>query len=772
MLENALRHATLTAPCVMNLNLSATFLATVVHCVTAFQECKDTTQKIGAAFFLGIRNSTGLPVSYQITNDNGINELLSRRMERKVVDAQDLPCFAGLADVGTAEGLRTCWVSLHYASPMLRVYDSIPVLYDVTPLVSADEVSVCDADTTDPSIFTPICTLSANEKQYTLYCENADEAQLWRDAVQEAQKRDAALDDKMQRIKSKFEEATALSSLSSRSSDVIVTTLPAHPSLTLKYFNQPYRKSPPRSIALSVAEYPAFDMLVDAAESRFVPLGEEQSACEVFIESTIEGGRKILNVCSNTSVKNSTAVDMLFAFGSYVKDSDIAYSDVLGVVMKKGERQWMPVTPMPSPALFLGKDELVQCIPLSELQQTAKALLVNLASAQDPYYVYLTCEKRAVAEKGDAHTLHDSFCVVVTDVAQFENLLPVSVDFCVKNKYDVTAMEGTVREGGVVSLAKCKFSKDESYRVLVRLTDGPFPYCDYAGAIDLAATAGTVHLEKRTEFKNLNLSFLTSRNAYHSVTLQLFCSYWMVNKTGESLLVRDAKNDDFEYTVTSPPLELKNDSDVVYAKEELLLPSLISVKKKDKNDAIKLSLPGYEAFSEPFSINTLGVTGVVTITSKSRHNPEKTFGVTITRAPGLFARSFVVTVTPLYIVMNHMDRSVRLRQVQCDNEVVLKSKDYTSFHWASKTAEHKVQIEVEGEEYEWSQGFELVPGHVSLQLVKKRDKVSLYDVWEHEELEDPVEHPYSVVQVDVTMINSQCYVFLKNMVRVGEEGNV
>ena len=35
-----------------------------------------------------------------------------------------------------------------------------------------------------------------------------------------------------------------------------------------------------------------------------------------------------------------------------------------------------------------------------------------------------------------------------------------------------------------------------------------------------------------------------------------------------------------------------------------------------------------------------------------------------------------------------------------------------------------------------------------------------------------MEHPYSVVQVDVTMNNSQCYVFLKNMVRVGEEGNV
>ena len=743
MLENALRHATLTAPHVMNLNLSATFLATAVHCVTAFQECKDTTQKIGAAFFIGIRNSTGLPVSYQIANDNGINELLTRRMERKVIDAQDLPCFAGLADVGCIAGMRTCWVSLHYTAPLLRVYDTIPALYNIEPLVFADDVCVCSdaaSNNNNNPIFAPICTLNGvsktGETHFTLYCENADEAQLWRDAIQEAQKRDAALDGQMQRVKSMYADATSLASLSSRSSDVIVTTLPAHPSLTLKYFNQPYRKSPPRSISLTVADYPAFALLVDAAESRFVPLQKEQTACEVFIETTIEGGRKILNVCSNTSVKNSTAVDMQFAFGSFVKDSDIAYSDVLAAPIRKGERQWMPVTPVASPALFLGKEELVRCVPLSDLQQTAKVLLVNLATAEDPYYVYLTCEKRAVAEKGDAHTLRDGFCVVVTDVAQFENLLPVSVDFRVRNKYGVTAMDGTVPEGGVVSLAKCKFSKDESFRVEVCLTGGPFPFCNYAGAIALAAA---------------------------------FCNYWLVNKTGEALLVRDAKCNDFEYTVASPPLELKNDSDVVYAKEELLLPSLISVKKKDKSDAIRLSLPGYEEFSEPFSINTLGVSGVVTITSKNRHQPEKAFGVAITRAPGVFARSFVVTVTPLYIVMNHMDRTVRLRQVQCDSEVVLKSKDYTSFHWTSKTAEHKVQLEVEGEEYEWSQGFELVPGHVSLQLTKKRDKVSRYDVWEHEELEDPVEHPYSVVQVDVTMIQSQCYVFLKNMVSACEE---
>ena len=73
-------------------------------------------------------------------------------------------------------------------------------------------------------------------------------------------------------------------------------------------------------------------------------------------------------------------------------------------------------------------------------------------------------------------------------------------------------------------------------------------------------------------------------------------------------------------------------------------------------------------------------------------------------------------------------------------------------------------MKIEGEEYKWSQGFELVPGHLSIQMTKKRDKVSRYDVWSREEVENPVDHPYSVIQVDITMIDSQCYVFLKKMV--------
>ena len=460
-------------------------------------------------------------------------------------------------------------------------------------------------------IFSPICVVrgnsshgegesNPNEKEeahnpLTIYCENDDEAQLWKDAIQEAMKKETAIEAKKEQVKTNYLQTTSVSSLSSCSSDVLVTSLPAHPSLTLKYFHQPYRKSPPRLLSLAVADYPSFDLFVDRTESRFVKLSENTQNNntqnnntqnnEIFIESTIEQGRKIINIGSNVSVRNNTAIDVLFAFGNWVNEADIAYGDVTASTLRKSERQWMSVCSEENQALFLGKEELVRCLALTDLQRSDKAYMVNLGTVNDPYYVYLSCEVSQVVNKEDARDQRSAFCIVVSDVAQFENLLPVSIDYRVVNKYENTAMEGTIAEGGVVSLSKCKFSKDESYRVLVRLTEGPYPFCSYAAAVNLQMASGTVHLEKRTEFKNLNLSFITARNAFHSMTVQLFCDYWVVNKTGEAVVVRDAKSPDFEYTLPSPPLELKNRSDVVCAKEALALPALISVKKKDKNDA-------------------------------------------------------------------------------------------------------------------------------------------------------------------------------------------
>lgn len=117
--------------------------------------------------------------------------------------------------------------------------------------------------------------------------------------------------------------------------------------------------------------------------------------------------------------------------------------------------------------------------------------------------------------------------------------------------------------------------------------------------------------------------------------------------------------------------------------------------------------------------------------------------------------------------MNNTGITVKMRQVNCDESLVLESGGYQAFHWTSHTADHKVQLYLEGKEYEWSEGVDLVPNHYSLQLRKRRSD-KRYLPWERENLEDPVEHEWSIVQMDVTYVDSQCYVFIKKMVGMKE----
>ena len=228
--------------------------------------------------------------------------------------------------------------------------------------------------------------------------------------------------------------------------------------------------------------------------------------------------------------------------------------------------------------------------------------------------------------------------------------------------------------------------------------------------------------------------------------------------------LKDNKCRDYTYELPSYPLTLKNKSETSCSKEERIMPTLISVKKKEKNDTMYMTLPDYNNFSETFSINTAGFFGTITLDSKDKKKPQKNYAVSISRAPGIFARSLVVTLTPLYIIMNQSGNSISLRQVDDeDNVISLENKEYTPFHWPSSKS-HSLQLFINGYGYEWSQPFELVPSHLSLQMKKCRTLQSEHDVWERENTEDPMIAQYSVVQVDITMVKAQCYVFIKKMV--------
>ena len=225
--------------------------------------------------------------------------------------------------------------------------------------------------------------------------------------------------------------------------------------------------------------------------------------------------------------------------------------------------------------------------------------------------------------------------------------------------------------------------------------------------------------------------------------------------------IQDSKAKEFSYTIPAHPLTLKNLSETVCNKETLLMPTLFSVRKKEKNETARLTINGYN-LSEAFSVNTLGMSGTITITSRDGQAPERCYSISISRAPGLFARSLVLTITPTYLIVNRTGTTVSLRQLDAEDRMTLTADGYQAFHWSSRSGRHSVQFHLDGQTYDWSEPVELVPGHHSL-LLPKQPASNKHAPKLHLNLEDPVHAPWSVLQLDIACVNSQCFVFLRKL---------
>ena len=118
----------------MNLNLSASFIKAVLSSVNALVECSDTAQKIGDSFFIGVRNSTGEVMTYNVLNDNGVTELMRMKVKRDDTEKLDDGIFAGLTNLMVQGQMNTFWCAIHSTSPRLRVYSVIPTETDFKPL--------------------------------------------------------------------------------------------------------------------------------------------------------------------------------------------------------------------------------------------------------------------------------------------------------------------------------------------------------------------------------------------------------------------------------------------------------------------------------------------------------------------------------------------------------------------------------------------------------------------------------------------------------------
>ena len=142
-------------------------------------------------------------------------------------------------------------------------------------------------------------------------------------------------------------------------------------------------------------------------------------------------------------------------------------------------------------ALFLsGSSELARCISLRELYADGAHTKVNLGTTEQPQYVNLTVEKRSLPCVSDPDEFLSTYVLVLTDMVHLENLLPMPLEYRVVNRLEQCVEEGWVKEGDVIALSKCQFSKEEVYRVSVRVKDSDLPFPMFADAMDVSMIKG------------------------------------------------------------------------------------------------------------------------------------------------------------------------------------------------------------------------------------------------------------------------------------------
>lgn len=473
----ALTRVTIQAPTMLNVNVTNAFIRVALQTVSAFTDCRETTQKLGDGYYIGVRNSTGLTMNFAVKNDDGINALLAEQNKQKVEDHRDDAVWAGLADVDLITGRSTCWISLHRFSPHIRVYDAIPLTAKTQPIAWGDDCELREIE----GVFCEVCQFTnqfLDKRAVSIFMENMDEVNKWRQAWKVTLQ-------PVPEVESDDVHSRPVSM--AHSSSVLVTSLPAHPSLSLKFLKQPYKKLQPRMLEITIDDYPPFSFQVDRVTASYVPL---RALClparDIVVEAVVERGRKILSVASRVCVVNECECDVWCGFGRPVNESEIAYAEVTNEELHRGEKRWVKVDEVDECALFLsGSVELARCLPLQGLYTDGLHKTVNLGTKEQPQYVNLTVEKRSLPSVYNPDDLLSTYALVLTDMVHLENLLPVPIEYRVVNRLEECAEEGYVKEGGVIALSKCQFSKEEIFRVSVRVKDSDLPFPSFSDAMDV-----------------------------------------------------------------------------------------------------------------------------------------------------------------------------------------------------------------------------------------------------------------------------------------------
>lgn len=686
-----------TSPTLLQINCTAPLLSSIASAVESFVQCRHSRHRRGDGCFVGVKNGTGLEMTYCIESDGGVNHTLLSASERARQAMQwDELLFEDMVEVEVAGQRRAVWLEMHAASPRLRLFDAIPVFVaeeGAAPFLATDRFAWRE-DAVDIVSEGMCATLRVRE----------DDMAAWQERFRRVT--EAQLQSPRVLLSMPAVEEVSLHKEVSVGDAVVPTPLLVHPSLYLMVLGQEYRQLPPRSIRIQLPTFAPILCPVDRERELFVPL--EDAAHRRFDAVVHNGeaqGRKVIDVTSTVCVENCTSLPVRARF--VAKDAEeAAFAPLLAK-----EPLFCPLSIIHSAVLQLSaQPDAVECagIDIASLAKTCPSC-VNLGTAAAPLFVRVVVHHR---------TVFDAFGKQATDLVRLslvpvlvlQNLLPVPFAYRVVRGSQVLR-EGSLAEGEKEDLFVTEANpalqkQDQPLRIRVRPAGSETFSLFDDSLVPFVSDAPQSLLVYDENNLPLRLSYYAKISQTGEVLLQVFCDFWIVNRTGEALTVAEKKED----ASTRRLCPAQNTSfclpaDFATGADHVLKPVLFSTHVTDSagsagsaGSASFFFKTSESQWSGKLGIGAVGTTGTTTLTmdKASACTQKKVFGISIAPAPGMFGFTKVVTIAPSLLLLNKTRAPLEVLQEGTAAPLLLEVGKPTPFHWPQQDQPMRVCFRSQG----------------------------------------------------------------------------
>lgn len=649
------------APRMLQMNITATLLSSLVETLGDFLTCTTGVREATDGFFVRVNNATGYPMKYLVERDGGINKLMEQLDEHAAEEtAKDHVLFADVVDVVEPYYTRSRWMEFHSEMPHIRLYQQIPLLMDSKEaaennlVMKANEVKTSDA--TCGHVFPIAFSVDKNGK--VLYVEQLNDSRC------------DALVSRVETMKIKAETPVEITRVESSYRNVwrdvpeggIATTLPAHPSLALLFLKENYHKIPDRSIQLQVEGFEPVNCLVDRERVLYQPMKDSEGhPYKALLRNAVRNGRKTIELTSNVSVSNFMEQPVFVSFKDTTSD---LHHDV---ELKHRVSEFCPLRYASNAEICLHVGEYEGCqISVNTLTSKAVAHCVNLGDSHHPLYARTIIKEDTIYDAFNKECI-SAFTLTLVPVISMMNLLPVSMEYRV---YDADTMiaEGAIKEGEEIKFNGAPILAEDKKDVMLRIAIRPDGFEEFSVPSESIIPfpmekAQSVSLKDR-DGHVLRLTYKAVCSNLGVTTLQVYCDFWLVNCTGETITVVEKGEDESQqWVLPAVQTAIVPAEKFHFDKTKNMKPIMFSYLHPESRSRAMVLRGEHTTFSEGVTIDAIGSNTRFCMPDKK--DPEakekKVYGVNVVSGPTMFALTNVVLITPGVFLLNKTGTDLSLR---------------------------------------------------------------------------------------------------------------